>query len=212
MSKVDPEFLAKLVAGMKLKDGCVRPEPLKPDPAYADIIAGMKPGRKELTQRRLREVLGGVKPGDVPGSLRYPRPGKHCYVWINVDGRRYQAHRLVWLYVYGRWPRGDIDHIDRDGTNNRLSNLIEVDRSIQAFNTGLRRNSTSGHKGVHWWITRNKWQVTIVWQGERRFLGYFDTFEDAVAARQAAEIKLLGCTTEELKDPVNRRPKFVRRI
>jgi hypothetical protein len=176
-----------------------------------------KPG-PVLTQKTLKEFLRynpdtglftwrvswyEVNSGDVAGNLQW-KQGKP-YVEINLKGKRYAAHRLAWFYVYGQWPKESIDHIDRDGTNNRLSNLIEADESMQRLNANLRSNNTSGHVGVHWWVTRGKWQAYIMWKYKRLHLGNFDNLEDAVAARKAAEVKLLGCTCEELQDPANRR-------
>jgi hypothetical protein len=184
------------------------------------IGVGARHWRLPLTQERLKEVLhydpwigvfirkslspyASQNVGDVAGGINTLN-----YVEISIDNIKYLAHRLAWLYVYGRWP-GEIDHIDRDTTNNRLNNLLEVNRSMQCFNKGLQCNNVSGHRGVHWDRSRRKWMAYINWQGRRRNLGRFDVSEEAVAARQAAEIKLLGCLTEELKDPANRPPKFV---
>jgi len=41
---------------------------------------------------------------------------------IKVGKRHYWAHRLAWLFAWGRWP-SRLRHMDGDKTNNRLSNL-----------------------------------------------------------------------------------------
>src|SRR5215475_15293516 len=105
---------------------------------YYGVPLRLKP---QLTQARLKEVLDydpdtgvfrwkqrsaqGVRINDVAGSI-HRTEGKHRdYVRINVDAKHYLGHHLAWLWAYGRFPK-EIDHIDRDGTNNRLSNLVEV--------------------------------------------------------------------------------------
>jgi hypothetical protein len=224
---VDPALWNKIEA--VVADGYSGPEPVpqepvKPNPILDAIIAGMDLAfRPELTQARLREVLDynpdtgvftwkvtykNTKAGDVAGAI-FRNKGKHTYyVMICVDSKHYRAHSLAWLWVHGWWPDG-IDHIDRDGTNNRMSNLIEVvgpeEKSKQRYNARLSRNNTSGHNGVYWKNDNGKWCATIGnGDGGKSFLGYFTTFEEAVAARQAAEIKRSGCLAEELKDPKNR--------
>jgi hypothetical protein len=168
--------------------------------------------RPELTQERVRELFyydeeegvlywkkvngkNSIQVGSKFGAFN----DKHtAYIRGHVDGRLYYAHSLIWLYVHGRWPEGEIDHIDRDGTNNRLSNLREVDQSVQAFNQRLKSSNTSGHRGVHWCRSDQTWHVDI---GDgccgRIYLGSFFNFEDAVAVRHAAEIERFG---EILKD------------
>src|SRR5262245_44412369 len=97
-----------------------------------------------LTQKRLKEMLhydpqtglftrrvaanNRVRVGEYAGTYRQncERSDYTGYILISVDGHSYRAHHLVWLYTYGHFPTDEIDHIDKDGTNNRLSNLIEV--------------------------------------------------------------------------------------
>ncbi|MDD0156969.1 HNH endonuclease signature motif containing protein, partial [Shigella flexneri] len=68
--------------------------------------------------------------GKVAGTISYG------YNAINIDGVRYFAHRLAWLYVYGEWPKQEIDHIDRNRRNNAISNLRDVSRVVNALNVG----------------------------------------------------------------------------
>ena len=60
--------------------------------------------------------------GVVVGSV------SHGYILIGLLGKRYRAHRLAWLYVYGTWPKHDIDHINRNRSDNRICNLRDVTR------------------------------------------------------------------------------------
>ena len=72
-----------------------------------------------------RNFKWGKKP---PGS---PVGGvsKYGYQQISVEGRTYTAQRLAWYYVYGDWPKGDIDHINRNKLDNRVANLRVLSRS-----------------------------------------------------------------------------------
>jgi hypothetical protein len=149
-----------------------------------------------LTPERLREVLdydpetgvfrwkivprGKRKAGDVAGG--YNQLG---YLVIGIDREIYRAQRLVWLYVYGHWPTKPLDHINRDKTDNRLSNLREVTPSQNSWNSSLFRNNTSGVKGVY--KVGKKWRVLIQSNGRRKSLGTYDTVERACAIYRKAE-------------------------
>ena len=52
--------------------------------------------------------------------------GNGGYVYIILDGRRYRAHRIAWLWTYGSWPE-QIDHIN--GEWNENFNPIELDNN-----------------------------------------------------------------------------------
>ena len=128
---------------------------------------------------------GGAKAGDDAG--RFDGKG---YRQIQIDGRLYAMHRLAWLYVYGVWPGNEIDHINRDKTDNRICNLRQADRSLNTRNTRLRRDSTTGAKGVCWSKQTQKWVSRINIKGKRKHIGFYDSLADAVQARKIAEIIL----------------------
>lgn len=110
------------------------------------------------------------------------------YIRIAVDGRRYRAHHLAWLWVYGRLPKEgmQIDHMDGDTMNNRICNLREVTPSQNQQNKRRAlRSSTTGLLGVS--RQRNKFRATIQVDGKLRILGRFDKAEDAHAAYLAAK-------------------------
>lgn len=152
-----------------------------------------------ITQERLKQLLNydpdtgvfrwlvnrkpTIRAGDVAGCTR------RGYAIIKIDQRIYFSHRLAWLYAYGRWPTGDVDHINRARNDNRLCNLRECSRSENCQNTSRRLRNTSGHKGVSWVSSRNKWVAQIVIHGKNVNLGRYALLEDAIAARNAAEKK-----------------------
>ncbi len=82
----------------------------------------------------------------------------------------------------------EIDHIDRDRLNNQRNNLRPATSSQNSANSKANVRNTSGYKGVHWRKERRKWQAKIQVEGERIYLGNFDTPEEASEAyNQAAD-------------------------
>lgn len=108
------------------------------------------------------------------------------YVHISVDGNKYLAHRLAWFYEFGELPASEIDHINRDKSDNRIENLREADRSLNVRNTPAR--SKSGYKGIYWYKKYNKWRVAI----KDKHVGYFSCFKEALLARKKAEVLIYG--------------------
>jgi HNH endonuclease len=81
--------------------------------------------RKDL---RLRGIQAGKRAGCKYGD------GNTYYLLVTVDQVQYMAHRLIWLLVYGKWPDNQIDHIDGNGLNNKLSNLRDVTCAVNLRN------------------------------------------------------------------------------
>jgi hypothetical protein len=111
-----------------------------------------------LTQERLKEVVSydpetgkflpvsrrrRITPGRPLGSIR-----SHGYRMLAVDGVRYYAHRLAWLYMTGAWPAGSIDHANTDRADNRWANLRQATPSQNGANTVRQARNKSGFKGV----------------------------------------------------------------
>lgn len=83
--------------------------------------------------------------------------------------------------------RKGIDHINRDKSDNRNSNLRQVSQKINVRNTGISSMNTSGYKGVS--PRRGKWRASIVIGAKQIHLGDFPSKEDAFHARIRAENK-----------------------
>lgn len=129
-----------------------------------------------------RKSAGGRLAGSVAGSLN-----SHGYMQVGVLKRLYMAHRLAWLYVYGTWPKNQIDHINRSRADNRIANLRDVTSQQNLCNAGTYNTNTSGRKGVYWVKRDSRWRACIVNKGRYLSLGYFGTQAEAVSARVAAE-------------------------
>ena len=110
------------------------------------------------------------------------RENTQGYIDIMVKGRRYKAHRLVWLYLYGAWPEKEIDHINGVTRDNRLCNLREATHYENSQNTKHFSNNTSGHKGVSWHKRKKKWEVHIGVNGKLKYIGAYTDIEEAKEA------------------------------
>lgn len=155
---------------------------------------------RELTSARLREFLHydaetGVftwivsrkraRAGDVAGC-----PNKRGYLIIRIEGRNFYAHRLAWLYTFGRWPNNHIDHRDGNEANNAISNLRDATQAQNRANARIRANSSTGLKGVT--KLGNRYRALLNSCGKQYHLGVFDTPEQAYEAYCAANIKING--------------------
>jgi hypothetical protein len=110
------------------------------------------------------------------------------YLQGRVLGVRVLAHRVILCMVNGSWPRST-DHKDGVRTNNRLANLRECSIAENNRNKCITQNHPTGVMGVRWRAQQRNWQVSISANGQRFYLGTFERFDDAVAARKAAEIE-----------------------
>lgn len=114
------------------------------------------------------------------------------YRRIGLKGHSYRAHRLIWMHVYGRWPNGEIDHIDGNRLNNHIENLREVTRHQNGRNLAKKSSNTSGHKGVTWSKAAGKWAAQISPNRRNVHLGLFDCPAAASFAYQIASDKHFG--------------------
>ncbi len=154
-----------------------------------------------ITQERLKDILSydpevgefrwlfnrgpNARYGAVAGSVCH-HTHRISYRYIRIDGRLYLAHRLAWLFVHGRWPMAQIDHVDGDGLNNRISNLREATVAENARNRRAPVTNTSGFKGVSWVAKHRHWRARIWIDGRNRSLGCFADPAKAHAAYAAA--------------------------
>lgn len=104
---------------------------------------------------------------DIPGSRNSRFAGKvtgcksgKC-IYINLNNKVYKAHRLAWAHFYGEWPDLEIDHINLDSYDNRISNLRLATRSQNEQNKRVRKDNNTGFKGVSFDERRNKYVAQI---------------------------------------------------
>lgn len=125
------------------------------------------------------------------GTIGRGGKSKNFYVLLRIDDVLYKAHRIAWLYFYGGTPN-IIDHIDGDGTNNKIANLRDATQSDNLCNRGIQSNNTSGYKGVSFNKCLDKWHAYIKRQGKRHHLGFYESAEKAHTAYIAALPKYHG--------------------
>jgi len=114
------------------------------------------------------------------------------YVYIEIDGKGYAAHRLAWFYVTGKMPIDQIDHINRNRSDNRFENLREANNK---FNQANRKTTSKyGLKGItyHKWLTENPWEAKIRVDKKDIYLGCYPTKEEAHKAYCIAAEKYFG--------------------
>lgn len=134
-----------------------------------------------------RSFAGKVRPGAQAGTT------KDGYIHIIFEQRSYRAHRLAWFVIHGIFPpKGfEIDHINGNRSDNRISNLRLVTRSQNNMNGTLSRRNKSGYRGVSRHVD-GKWDARITKDGQVHLLGLFPTAEAAAGARHDAELRLFG--------------------
>ncbi len=117
---------------------------------------------------------GYRKAGEKAGSIT-----AFGYWRIRIDGKEYPAHRLAWLYVHGVWPENDLDHINLDKLDNRMTNLRIATPAQNNANQPLTIRNSSGFKGATWHKRCQKWQAAIKVSGKNIHLGLFESAEAA---------------------------------
>ena len=125
---------------------------------------------------RYKKASGKIKVGDIAGTVR-----KDGYRAISVTANeKHLAHKLIYLMANGHWPSGVLVHVSGDKSDNSISNIKETSKSEScSSSTTVRKNNTSGFKGVTWDINNNCYQARLIIKGERIFLGNFPTAEEA---------------------------------
>ncbi|WP_202210588.1 HNH endonuclease signature motif containing protein [Pseudomonas paraversuta] len=122
----------------------------------------------EITQARLKELFT-YDPETGHFTRRIKVSNRHAgtiagginnsgYVMLRIDGKRCMAHRAAWLYMTGEWPVSEIDHINRNGFDNRFANLRDVTHLANLHNRSSGKAEAAephvywdGRKGGRWW-------------------------------------------------------------
>jgi hypothetical protein len=113
------------------------------------------------------------------------------YIRIAINGERYKAHRLAFLYMTGTWPEKEVDHINRDKTDNSWDNLRDATKSENMRNQHRADDATHG---VYYVCNSRKtsdgYVVKLRVDGTQKYFGYRSTLEDAVALAKEVKGKL----------------------
>lgn len=143
---------------------------LKYEPATGDIV---------FTDTRFGAVEIGQKAGGIDA---------HGYHRIYHKGRLYMSHRIAWALYHGEWPKGTIDHINSNKTDNRICNL----RVCSSADNMKNRAPYSGKvfKGVY--RTPTGWRSLIVSGGKSHYCGSFKCIGKALKAYDEKAKELHG--------------------
>lgn len=110
------------------------------------------------------------------------------YLIYTFNSKKYGMHRLAWLHYYGQWPEHEIDHINGNKADNRICNLRDVPRLLNAQNRpNPLPNNKLGITGVK--AKNGRFQAQIRVDGKMKHLGMFDTASEASNAYQTAKAK-----------------------
>jgi len=130
----------------------------------------------------------------IAGNVAGCTNGYHGYWQITINRKIYKAHRLAFLMAHGCLPiePNVIDHINRDNSDNRISNLRECTPEQNSHNTRVHKDNNSGYKGVSWVASRNKWLTQISINKKNTNLGRFSCKHEAARVYNKAAIKYYG--------------------
>ena len=131
--------------------------------------------------------LSGVSYNPKTGEMRrFGKPlntaDRNGYKRISIGNKNMLQHRVAWYLAYGYWAN-EIDHINRDKTDNRLFNLRDCTRTTNRLNAGLRSDNKSGKIGVSWYKPTQSWQVNHAGEYIRRY----KNLTDAISAKEELE-------------------------
>jgi hypothetical protein len=125
-----------------------------------------------------------VKEGDVAGRLN------KGYVQIGIDGKRYDAQRLAFLYMTEELPDRQVDHINGIRNDNRWRNLRQATAVENGQNRTINKNNTSGYAGVSFRSKNKRFIARIRIPNKQIYLGSFTTAEEAYQAYSTAKLEL----------------------
>lgn len=113
-------------------------------------------------------------------------------VFIGLLGFRFAAHRLAVLWMTGRMPANEVDHINCDHSDNRWENLRECTSSQNKWNRRANFSNGTGVKGVRYKKRRNKYEASFKVNRREIYLGSFSTLDEASRAISKARKEAHG--------------------
>lgn len=130
-----------------------------------------------------------VSPNGMVGKVIFGTKLASGYLHIQVDGKLFLVHRLAWIISNGNIQDNlNIDHINRNRSDNRLSNLRLVTSSENHHNRKPNLVTASNIQGVYWDSANKKWRAHIYLNKKEISLGYFDNLDNARIARENAKL------------------------
>ncbi|QHJ80476.1 MAG: hypothetical protein [Bacteriophage sp.] len=157
----------------------------------------MEIAKSDLTQELLKSVLNyDATTGSltwcskshskriVLGSRAGYRVNSTGYRAINLFGTLYPEHVLIWFYINGVWPKGQIDHENHIRDDNREVNLKDATFLENMRNRKAMQGTITGHQGVWYNKRTNRYVAEITMNGKKVYQKSFVTAAEAVEARR----------------------------
>lgn len=164
-------------------------EVLRYDPETGKLYWLHRPASMfEDSKTRIAQGVANIWNARYAGKEAFTTSGARGLLQGSLFGKPAKAHRIAWAIHYGEWP-GEIDHIDGDPSNNRISNLRDVLHTANGKNQKRYATNSSGVSGVAWYKPLGKWLARLGSPNTSRYrhLGYFEHKFDAILARLIAE-------------------------
>lgn len=127
--------------------------------------------------------------GKRAGAVRTNRYG-YSKREVSVFGRTYGEHQIIWLYATEEPLPPEIDHKNRDATDNRWINLRSSTRQKNSCNQSRRTDNTSGLAGVTWNKQTSKWLAQCWFDRKPHYLGRFASLDEAKNAVLAFRVSV----------------------
>ena len=145
-----------------------------------------------MTQEELKQIISYNKYTGVITRLDRANSNgsidRYGYLIIKIKGKQYKAHRLAWLYEYGKFPDYNIDHINGIRDDNRIENLRSVSQSINAKERNFNKNKNTDEYGIYIDnATKNLIAKFTLKDGKQTLR--FRTLEEAIEARREVDLK-----------------------
>ena len=156
-----------------------------------------------ITQSELKEILHydentgvftwlikpckNLKIGAIAGTHR-----PDGYIQIRIKGKLYLAHRLAWLYVFGEFPKNEVDHFNHIKNDNSINNLRDVSGGVNSQNQvkAQKSNKTTGLSGSSFDKRDGVYRASITVNKKYMHIGYFKTAIEAHEAYLIAKRRL----------------------
>jgi hypothetical protein len=156
-------------------------ECLSYDPATGEIRWKERP-REHFANEAAYKTHARRKAGELAGCV----DDSTGYLVIGLSNKLLYGHRVAWAISHGEWPDQQIDHINGRKLDNRAENLRCVSQAENSRNSTAKRIGSCDIAGVGFAKRERKWRARIMLDYRDIHLGYFDTMEEAAAARSAA--------------------------
>ena len=111
------------------------------------------------------------------------------YMHVGLKGKQYKIHRVAWFLYYGVEPTLDIDHINGDRSDNRISNLRELSRKDNQIAASKNRHKNTNSKGFYFCKAKELWHSWVKIDGTNHYIGRSTELFEIACRRQSFALK-----------------------